>query len=115
MIAVLVLGGGLGRVIHRAQVQREAVAAIERAGGRVRYDWQWENGRPASGGKTRWPRWLVDHMGPDYFGSVVFVFLPEKRSDVEMAQVGRLNRLERLWVRSPAVTDAGMVHLEIVR
>ena len=33
MVLVLVLGGVLGWVVHRARVQREAVAAIKRAGG----------------------------------------------------------------------------------
>jgi hypothetical protein len=33
MVVVLVTGGGLGWVIHRAQVQRDAVAAIKHAGG----------------------------------------------------------------------------------
>jgi hypothetical protein len=28
MVLVLIIGGGLGWVIHRARVQREAVAAI---------------------------------------------------------------------------------------
>jgi hypothetical protein len=112
MIAVLVLGVGLGWVVYRAQIQRNAVAAIERAGGSVLYDWHYKNGRPDSRGKSRWPKRLVDQLGPDYFGSVVFVFVPEKGSDVELAQVGRLNRLERLWVRSPAVTDAGLAQLQ---
>ena len=38
MVLVLVFGGGFGWVVHRARVQREAVAAIERAGGAVGYD-----------------------------------------------------------------------------
>ena len=35
MALVLALGVGLGWFVHRAQVQRDAVAAILRAGGRV--------------------------------------------------------------------------------
>ena len=38
MVVVLVIGGGLGWVMQRARVQREAVAAIRRAGGSVLYD-----------------------------------------------------------------------------
>ena len=38
---VLAFGVALGWVVHRARVQRDAVAAIERSIGRVFYDWQW--------------------------------------------------------------------------
>jgi hypothetical protein len=41
MVAVGFLCGALGWVIHRAAVQRDAVAAIERARGTVMYDWEW--------------------------------------------------------------------------
>jgi hypothetical protein len=52
-------------MVHHAHVQREAVAAIERAGGEVMYDWQWKDnalvhGRPWAS------RWLVDRVGIDY-------------------------------------------------
>ena len=63
IILVLVIGGGLGWVVRSAQLQREAVAAIQRAGGRVKYDWEWKsrspihNGRPAaSSGSARHQR-----------------------------------------------------------
>ena len=68
MIAVLVLCGSLGWVVRRAGVQREAVAAIRRAGGDVVYDWQLRNGIPVWGGKPWAPGWLVDLLGVDYFG-----------------------------------------------
>ncbi len=45
MIFVLVFGGGLGWVVHRARVQRDAAAAIERTGGSVVYVW----GRSSNG------------------------------------------------------------------
>ena len=35
MTLVLILGSGLGWIVRRAQIQREAVAAIQRAGGSV--------------------------------------------------------------------------------
>ncbi len=35
MVLVLVCGGWLGWVVHRARVQKDAVAAIERAGGGI--------------------------------------------------------------------------------
>src|SRR4051812_18842713 len=75
VIAVLVIGGWLGWIAHRARVQREAVAAIKRAGGHVYYDWERNDGKPVPNGKPRWPRWLVDRLGIDYFGDVDTVFL----------------------------------------
>jgi hypothetical protein len=112
MVAVLILGGGLGWIIHHARVQQEAVAAIERAGGSVLYNWQYKNGSPFPSGKPRWPKWLVDRIGVNCFGNVVFVFLTEHGTDVELAHVGRLSRLERLQIRSPSVTDGGIAHLK---
>ena len=43
MVAVLLIGGLLGLVIRRATGQSEAVAAINRAGGWVRYQPFWED------------------------------------------------------------------------
>jgi hypothetical protein len=40
MLLVLFFGGGLGWIIHRAKLQRDAVAAIRHAGGYVAYDWE---------------------------------------------------------------------------
>ncbi len=42
MIFVLLAGGWLGWLAHRANVQRKAVAAIQHAGGRAWYDWEWK-------------------------------------------------------------------------
>ena len=47
IILVLVIGGWLGWAVHNARIQREAVAAVERAGGEVMYDWQWQYNAPA--------------------------------------------------------------------
>jgi hypothetical protein len=122
MVLVLVLGCGLGWVAHRARVQREAVAAIERAGGKVFYDWQLKYSKmgdlmPDSTGQSRWPRWLVDRLGPDYFSTVKMVFLFGP-ADAVMPQVGRLDQLEELDFMpgrkdrtTLGPTDVGMVHL----
>ena len=39
MVFVLTLGGMLGWIVYQAHVQRDAVLAVQRAGGRVWYDW----------------------------------------------------------------------------
>src|SRR5438045_3013968 len=70
IVLVLVLGGGLGWIVHRARVQGEAVAAIRRAGGSYYYDWQYTNRKSGPFARPRWPDWLVARIGDDYFGHV---------------------------------------------
>jgi hypothetical protein len=128
MLLVLLLGGGLGWLAYWARVQREAVAAIEAAGGTVFYDLEWAYGefgpKPR---KSRWPKRLVKLVGPDYLGHVMavqFLYGPSNKADDEvMAQIGRLGHLEDLEFAGPdyntvrtkgdsLVTDAGIAHLQ---
>jgi hypothetical protein len=44
LVLVLGLGVALGWMVNRADVQRNAVAAIKRAHGSVGYKWEWKNG-----------------------------------------------------------------------
>jgi hypothetical protein len=53
MLLVLVLGGCLGLALHRAQSQRNEVEAIRKSGGRVYYEWQWNDGSVSSNAKPR--------------------------------------------------------------
>src|SRR5438270_12939655 len=76
---VLITGGVLGWVIHRARVQREAVAAIRRADGSVIY---YHQSRSRSSGMPWWPRWAAEILGIDYFDNVKSVFLEFKESDL---------------------------------
>jgi Leucine rich repeat len=127
IVMVLIGGVGMGWVVHEAHVQRDAVRAIQKAGGAVWYDWQWEDGVPNPKGTLVWPKWLVDSLGVDYFGHVVGVGMHERPSDELLVHVGRLRRLESLDLDAsirrlpphrppspgePAVTDAGLVHLK---
>ena len=40
LLVVFVIAGWLGWMVHRARVQHAAVAAIQKTGGRVWYDWE---------------------------------------------------------------------------
>jgi internalin A len=127
MLLVLVLGGGMGWYAYRARVQREAVAAIEAAGGEVYYDFDWESGEDGlMPRKPRWPKWLVDRLGPDYLGQVITVEFnrrpSEQPDDGVMERVGQLSGLEELdfgvtgpgvpnYFEACRVTDAGLAHL----
>jgi hypothetical protein len=112
MMFVLILGGVLGWIVYQAHVQREAVAFITRSGGGVGYDWSWSSGRIIRNGKPWCPRWWVDLIGVDYFGSVVLVLFPEGGSDADLVHIGRLARLDTLDIRSAAVTDKGLAELK---
>jgi hypothetical protein len=112
MVVVVVLAVALGWFVRRARVQREAVAAIERSGGQVRYDWEvLSTGGLNPNGKPRWPRWVVDRLGPDYFGHVVLVELRGRATDAEMAGVARFGHLRGFYARKTAVTDEGLAAL----
>jgi internalin A len=126
MVVVLVVGAGLGWVAHRARVQREAVAAITKAGGHVIFDWQYDWNRTD---RDTWaadplvqPGWLRRHVGPGFFekvtsvavGSPLSVFDNFENSagidDALMVQIGRLRGLQSLRLDS-LVTNAGLAHL----
>ena len=113
MALVLLIGLGMAWIVHRARVQRQAVAAITQGGGTVRYDWQFlPNGRRNPNGQPAYPGWLVRRLGVDYFGNVVVVYLGPGDVDPIMAHVGRLDRLKHLHALGGAkMTDAGLAHV----
>lgn len=62
-------------------------------------------------GKPKWPKWLIDRLGVDYFGNVVQVDLGDRATDAEMEHVGRLGRLRVFGASRAGVTDAGLARL----
>ena len=70
MVLVTVLCVWLGLVSERARKQREAVEAIEKVGGAVRYEYQSKSGQEPPG-----PKWLRELVGEEYFVSVIYVGL----------------------------------------
>ena len=115
MALVLLIGGEIGWVAHRARVQRDAVVSINKAGGSVLYNWQFTGGTTAGtyqvGGKPWAPRWMVDFLGPDYFGTVILVNLEGCRTAEVLPSVARLQRLETLCLFMTDVTDEQMSQL----
>jgi Leucine Rich repeat len=112
MIVVLVVGGGLGWIVHRAQVQHDSVAEIRGAGGIVLYEWQFKNGQPAGNGTPRASSWLEKRIGVDYFQNVTYVSLPSSGADRELVAIGHLGRLETLMLGGASVSDEGLSHLK---
>ena len=108
MALVLIVGSGLGWLIHRAHVQRDAVAAIQRVGGHVGYSWQraqgtWSSPPPKPPGPDRVRRTL----GPDFLDTATYVFLQGEQCDDESLRAAcRLPWLEELSVVHTGATDA---------
>jgi hypothetical protein len=79
MILVLVLGGGLGWVVRRAHVQRDAIALIEEAGGTFIFDDQVDAdgfNRPYSDRmRPSWQQWIMYAVGDDYVRRACILFL----------------------------------------
>lgn len=114
IVLVLLIGGSLGWVVHSARVQREAVAAIQKLGGTVTYDWERKDGRSVPNGKPWAPKWLVDRIGIDYFGHITqvrMVATPEL-SDAELTHISHLSQLEELDLHRSPITDARLAYVE---
>ena len=113
LLVILLIGCGLGWLAGHApaSVQRRAVAAIYQAGGWVVYDTVWDEHLNSARWTPRWPKWLTDRLGIDYFGNVVFVNLHDRGTDDVLVQVGRLTHLKQLHRPGIQVTDAGLAHL----
>ena len=95
--------------------QRESVWAIQRIGGIVYYESQWQNGQPVFGTrKSRLPERIVNLLGPDFFESVVAVHLSRRgRRTTEdvMIHIGRLRNLQFLALDDPQLTSRELTPL----
>jgi internalin A len=115
MLLIAVVAGWLGWICYRARVQREAVAAIEVAGGGFAFDWYWDSAERGLRDDTAEPSWLRRQLGPGFFEEVAFVRIADKADDALMLHVGRLDQLEWLAIEGGNVTDAGLVHIRNLR
>src|SRR5260221_9611934 len=89
MLLVLLIGGGMGWYAYKVRIQRLAVAAIEAAGGKVYYDFEFTpidlsvgqrhrfrfrgmlpTFAPPAASKPTIKTWLIEKLGPDYVASV---------------------------------------------
>jgi hypothetical protein len=114
IVVVLVIGAGLGWIVHEAHVQRDAVAAIQKSASSVGYCWTYWDGYASTAREPWAPRWLVDLIGVDYFGHVTAVWLNSLSyaPDAALEHVGRLTRLQKLYLDSASVTNVGLAHLK---
>ncbi len=113
IILVLMIGAWLGWLVRSVRIQREAVAAIARAGG-VKYDWGWTSADYDPGVKPLKRGNLADRIGVDYFAHVtdVRLFWSSQAINEAVVQLGRLNRVERVIIHQFPVTDAWVAQLK---
>ena len=114
VVIVLVIGVWLGWLVRSARNQREAVAAINDAGGLVFYDGKWLHGVHDFSAKTWAPCWLVDLVGFDYFGRVTFVNFDSftRATDPRVAPVADRASLEQLPTRESCSPGPVLAHLK---
>jgi hypothetical protein len=116
LIVVIAIGlAWVAHVIRAGNDVRRRVHAIDAAGGWVVYDSDWQVDPTPLQFRPKWPKWLVDDIGREYLSNVVFVNLHGRGNDSLMADIGRLTRLKQLHRVGPAVTDAGIAHLQSLR
>lgn len=107
-LLVTVLGVWLGFVVNQARKQREAVAAIEAAGGAVYYDWQ-DRPHDPFGDEDQMPpgpSWLRRLVGDEYFQSISSVNLQDaKISDDLLRHIAGQKSIRQLWLGNTEIGD----------
>jgi hypothetical protein len=113
IVLVLMIAVWLGWLVRGARKQREAVAAIQKGGGAVAYNWARTNGEWTMRGEPPSPRWLVSLLGVDYFDNCTAAFIgsPGTASDPAIAHVGRLAGLQELHLFGSTVGDGELAQL----
>ena len=116
ILFVLLFGVALGWLVRSAHIQRDAVAAIGRAGGQVLYEpiWPFAQRGLRAKRKASTPAWLTGSRGVDYLAGVRVVTLngSSQVDDHTLDHIGRLSRLEGLELTGSSVRDSGLVHLK---
>lgn len=116
LIVVTLVGCGLGWLgykVREGRQQATAVAAIEKLGGRVFYDYQVDSlGHVVPNAKPRGAAWLRGLLGNDVFRSVDWVNLASSViNDGEMKHLAGFTKLKVLYLPNTRVTDVGLGYL----
>lgn len=120
MLVVVLLSLPLGwfaMKMVRAERQRQAVEAIEEAGGVVFYEYHYKGGALTVGAKPSGPAWLRQLVGEDFFWEAVNVDFFTKgyvarADDMVLEDVKGLTGLKGLVLSCAPVTDAGLEQLK---
>jgi hypothetical protein len=103
----------LGVELQQARRQREAVVALEKLGGTVRYDWQFDTqgyGLPSP--QPPGQPLLRRLLGDDFFQSAHAVYLNGTQvGDSGLENFKGMSQLDALFLNDTPVTGAGLEHL----
>src|SRR5262245_61194256 len=86
--------------LYKAQQQRQAVAALEKVGANVEYDTtlRWIGGTK---GLPKWPQWLLDRIGVDFFARVQTLDLIKTQvTDADLKNLKGLTALQTLYLHN---------------
>ena len=99
--------------LQKARRQREAVEAIEKAGGWVTYDYQFNYpiGSTQPTPEPAGPTWLPRHFRDDLFAEVVGVYLPTILDDETAQLLKRFPRLPQLHIDT-SINGAGLENVK---
>jgi len=96
-----------------ASTQRKAVSTIERSGGWVRYDYEYDGaGDLVPGAGPRHSAWLRELLGDDFFATVIEAAV---YNDDGLKSVTELPRIRRLQIGKSPYCRADFGHVEDVR
>jgi Leucine-rich repeat (LRR) protein len=121
MLLVVAVAIVLGWQVNNARKQRAAVAAIQRAGGWVHYDYEFKSGKLTPGQSPWAPIWLRRMVGDELFHNVGQVSLVYDDStgkrfdngkvdacDDLLKQIAGLPGVKTLMLKETQATDEGM-------
>jgi hypothetical protein len=115
LVFVLLLSVPLGWFawrIQKAGKQREAVAAILEAGGRVGYDYELtDQGAWKRVAEPATPHWLLKLLGYDFFFDVAFADCHCTELGDDFACLNRLTELKTLSLCAAGIGDNDLMHL----
>ena len=75
MVLVLIFAVLLGWQVNKARQRRRVVAAVEKYGGWVHYDYEFVGGKLTPGQEPWAPRWLRAVLGDEFFRELSYVSL----------------------------------------
>jgi Leucine rich repeat len=112
MLLILLAATGLGWRVNRAHSQVRTVASIEKAGGSVWYDYQFDGKQRIANASPWGPVWIRRTLGDEYFQEVTSVTLGDQTTDDLLAEVEHLDGLiEVRLIEADKVNEAGFVSL----
>jgi hypothetical protein len=124
MLIVLLIAVLLGWQANKAREQREVVAAVQKYGGWVHYDYEFVNGKLITGRSPWGPRWLREMLGDSFFQNVRQVSLvyddsTGKRFDNSnvlacddlLEKISKLPGIKELYLKETQTTDKGLRHI----